>query len=309
MPCHYSRTNQLHRRPSRYWSLLLWLLFGLAPAHAVEIILSSADDTPAIRAFADALAVRRPHDQVSFLPLAQMPKPQQLSADKRLILLGTQALDWRLTSAGGPPALVLRVSQVQANQRLGSARPQSVTLLWNDPAPARQLRLIRAVLPQAERIGVLFDDHSAFLLDELQEQARALGLKIIAQRWLDAADNHALLNVLQHSDLLLGVDDGDLFNAQTAKTLLLTSYAQQRALIGPSAGFVRAGSLASIYSDQTDWLASLDKLLDQSPRHWPRSTYPAYFKVLSNARVARALALELPDDATLMRHVARGETR
>jgi ABC-type uncharacterized transport system substrate-binding protein len=79
-------------------------------------------------------------------------------------------------------------------------------------------------------------------------------------------------------------------------------------MIGPSTGFVRAGSLASSYSDQTDWLTSLDRLLDQPPDEWPSSAYPRHFKVLGNRQVARALAIELVDDATLARQVAQGDT-
>ena len=63
--------------------------------------------------------------------------------------------------------------------------------------------------------------------------------------------------------LLLGLDDPDLYNPKTAKNLLLSSYSRQVALVGPNAAFVRAGSLASTYSDQPDWLAILDQLLDR----------------------------------------------
>lgn len=291
----------------RHWLLFCCLLCSL-PLPAAEIILGSAEDSPAIRAFVAALAERRPRDRVRFQRLGQLPSPADLSADTRLILLGPQALDWRLSTVQGPPTLVVRVSQVHAQQRLGASRPANLSLLWNEPAPARQLRLVRLLLPQAKRVGVLYDRHSEFLLDELRRAAAALDLQIIAQAWPDRRDNRPLLALLQRSDVLLGVNDADLYNPQTAKNLLLTSYAQQRALIGPSASFVRAGSLASSYSDQADWLASLDQLLDQAPTNWPDSAYPMHFKVLGNRQVARALAIELADDARLARQVAEGET-
>lgn len=291
----------------RHW-LLLCCLFCATPLRAAEIILSGAEDSPAIRAFSAALAERRPQDSVRFQTLAQLPAPDALPTDTRLILLGRQALDWRLTTTEGPPSLVLRVSRVDAQTRLGDTRPPGLSLLWSDPDPARQLRLAQRLLPQARRIGVLYDRHSEFLLDELRRAAAPLQLQIIAQEWPDNRDNRPLLALLDNSDLLLGLDDTDLYNPQTAKSLLLTSYAQQRVLIGPSAGFVRAGSLASSYSDQGDWLASLDRLLDQAPETWPRSAYPAHFKVLGNRQVARALAIELADNPTLTQQLAEGET-
>lgn len=298
------------RRPRglgiRHW-LMLACLLCVRPALAAQIILSSAEDNSAIRAFSTALAERRPQDTVIFRPLAELLTPTALPENSRLILLGPQALDWRLSSDKGPPTLVLRISKVQARERLGSSRPPRLSLIWSDPSPARQLRLVRALLPQAKRVGVLVDEHSVFLLDELQRAAAPLGLQIVSQAWPDRLDNRPLLALLQRSDLLLGLNDEDLFSPQTAKNLLLTSYGQQRAMIGPSASFVRAGSLASVYSDQTDWLASLDLWLDQSPAGWPRSAYPAHFKVLGNRQVARALAIELADDISLTQQLAEGE--
>ena len=289
-----------------HW-LLLCCLLALQPTLAAEIILSSAEDNPAIRTFTADLAARRPHDQVSFRPLAELAAANALPASSRLIIFGDEALEWRLSSDKGPPTLVLRIAKVQAQKRLGNARPPYLTLLWSDPSPRRQLRLVRTLMPQVKHIGVLYDAHSAFLLDELQHAANSQGLRIVSREWPDRRDNRPLLDVLQRSDLLFGLNDDDLFNPQTAKNLLLTSYSQQRAIIGPNANFVRAGSLASVYSDQVDWLASLEHWLDRPPAGWPRSAYPAHFKVLGNRQVARALAIELADDATLTQRVVEGD--
>lgn len=301
-----TRTRNPWRTAIGHW-LLLCCLLALQPALAAEIILSSAEDNPAIRTFTADLAARRPYDQVSFRPLAELAAANALPASSRLIIFGDEALEWRLSSDKGPPTLVLRIAKVQAQKRLGNARPPYLTLLWSDPSPRRQLRLVRALMPQVKHIGVLYDAHSAFLLDELQRAASSQGLQIVSREWPDRRDNRPLLDVLQRSDLLFGLNDDDLFNPQTAKNLLLTSYSQQRAIIGPNASFVRAGSLASVYSDQVDWLASLELWLDRPPADWPRSAYPTHFKVLGNRQVARALAIELADDATLTQQVVEGD--
>lgn len=114
--------------------------------------------------------------------------------------------------------------------------------------------------------------------------------------------------MLADSDVLLGLDDPDLYNAKTAKNVLLSSYGRQMALIGPNAGFVRAGALASTYSDQDDWLAVLDQLLDQPPARWPRSLYPAHYGVSGNQQVARALGLEPIDPQAAALALAAGES-
>ena len=115
--------------------------------------------------------------------------------------------------------------------------------------------------------------------------------------------------LLDKSDVLLGLDDPDLYNSKTAKNLLLSSYSRQLALIGPNAGFVKAGSLASSYSDQSDWLVILDRLLDQPTATWPRTYYPPRFKVSSNPQVARSLGIEQINEASVATLLAEGERR
>ncbi|WP_449434088.1 ABC transporter substrate-binding protein [Pseudomonas putida] len=292
---------------SRLLRLLLLCLWPLGSLSASEILLVGGEDQPGIRSFVTALQSRRPHDQVRFQAVTGLPRPSQLKADQRLVLLDSAALEWRLGEAGGPPALAMRISRVQAQKRLGKSRPTYLTLLWSDPPLARQLRLARYLLPQAQRIGVLYGEHSHFLLDELRLAARSLGLEIIAQDWPDQRDSRPLQHLLVNSDVLLGLDDPDLYNSKTAKNILLSSYSRQMALIGPNAGFVRAGALASTFSDQGDWLAVLDQLLDQVPARWPRSLYPTRYGVSGNQQVARALGLEPIDPNAATKALAAGE--
>lgn len=288
--------------------LLLILCLLQSPAHAAELLLSSAGDISILQGFGSALATARPQDRVRIVPLNDLPPLNELSADTRLVLFGQSALAWRLTTQDGPPTLVLQVNKTQAHSTLGANAPANLSVLWSDPPPLRQLRLAKYLLPHIGRVGVLHDAHSEFLLDEIVQAANDLGLEVVPERWPNTRDNRALLRLLQDSDVILGIADDDLYNAQSAKNLLLTSYGQQRALIGPSAGFVRAGSLASTYSDQADWLATLGSLLDQPPQQWPHGTYANTFKVLVNPQVARALAVALPSDEELARQLSEGET-
>ncbi|WVV61416.1 ABC transporter substrate-binding protein [Pseudomonas batumici] len=293
----------------RTLGLALLVLLPSLPARAAEVLLTGVEDSPGVQAFTAALAQQRPNDRIRFVPLAQMPEPNRLPPATRLILLDPPSLDWRLKDKQGPATLVLRISRLQAMQRLENGPPANLSLLWSDPPLPRQLRLIREVMPQARRIGVLYTRSSEFLLAELDQAARPLGLEIVPQRWDDTSDSRPLQSLLKSSDVLLGLDDPTLYNPRTAKNLLLSSYARQLALIGPNAGFVKAGSLASTYSDQSDWLAILDELLERPPSGWPGSLYPQRFKVLSNPQVARSLGIEPIDEASLAHRLAEGETR
>ncbi|RON58328.1 ABC transporter substrate-binding protein [Pseudomonas frederiksbergensis] len=304
--------------PSRKTPTLGRMLAGLClivggllcslPASAAEILLTGAEDSPGVQSFTQALSELRPTDSVRFQPLASLPAPGKLSSGTRLILLDLPSLDWRLQDSQGPATLVLRISRLQARQRLNNVLPTHLSLLWSDPPLERQLRLTRLLLPQVRRVGVLYDRHSEFLLKELRLAALPLGLEIVTESWDNTNDSRPLQTLLKNCDVLLGLDDPDLYNPKTAKNLLLSSYARQMALIGPNAAFVKAGSLASTYSDQSDWLAILDDLLDRPPASWPRTLYPKHFKVLSNPQVARSLGIEQMNEASVATQLAEGES-
>ncbi|MGX0888765.1 hypothetical protein AB7M22_000773 [Pseudomonas sp. ADAK2 TE3594] len=309
----------MQHRPSPKTPTLGRLLAGLClvftgllcnlPARAADILLTGAEDSPGVESFVQALSELRPTDSVRFQPLASLPAPGQLPVDTRLVLLDLPSLDWRLQDTQGPATLVLRISRLQARQRLGNEMPSHLSLLWSDPPLDRQLRLTRLLLPEARRVGVLFDSHSEFLLKELRQAALPLGLEVVTERWDNTNDSRPLQALLKNSDVLLGLDDPDLYNPKTVKNLLLSSYARQLALIGPNAAFVRAGSLASTYSDQNDWLKILDELLDRPSSTWPRALYPQHFKVLSNPQVARSLSIEPMNEASVATQLAEGEHR
>lgn len=291
----------------RRWLCWLCLALQVPSGQAAEVLLTALEDSLGIRAFTAELARQRPQDRVRFRLLAELPAPGRLPDATRLILLDSASFGWRLQESRGPATLVLLINRVQARQRLGSYRPPRLTLLWSDPPPDRQLKLIRQILPDARRIGVLYGRNSAFLLEELRKAAQPLALEIIGQSWTDTTDNRSVQALLKQSDVILGLDDADLYNSKTAKNLLLSSYAGQRALIGPSAAFVKAGSLASTYSDQADWLAIVNDVLDQPASNWPRALYPNRFKVASNRQVARSLGIEPIDERAVAAALAEGE--
>lgn len=279
----------------RAWLLLCiaCLLCGIAVPAAAQIILSSEHDSSSVRNFTQALAQALPHLEIKYVPRTQLTTQAQFSDDTQLILLGPALLDWRLQLTESAPAtLILQVSRVQAYQRLANQRPKQLTFLWSDPPFERQVALLKTMLPGLKNIGVLYGNHSSFLLPEIKQAIQSEGLTLHKYYWPDSYDARSLSLLLEETDVLLGIDDSTIYNPATIKSILLSSYARKQTLIGPTAAFIKAGSLASTYSDQDAWIKTLSHLLQTPAENWPSSQYPSTFKVLINQQVARSLGIQ-----------------
>ena len=282
------------------------LLGGISLPSQAKIIISAEHDSPAVRSFAHELIQALPKHVINYMPRAQLEAKQQFSADTQLILLGPALLKWRLQFTQSTPAtLIMQVSRVQAYQQLSNQRPQHLTFLWSDPPVERQLALLKAMQPDAKNIGVLYGNHSSFLTKEVEQAAQAENLTLHKYYWPDSHDARSLARLLNKTDALLGLDDLDIYNPTTIKSILLSSYARKQALIGPTAAFIKAGSLSSTYSDKEDWLHSLQALLKTPADTWPHSVYPTEYKVLINPQVARSLGIQGSRPTQLLKQIKR----
>lgn len=288
--------------------MLCVLLCISAPLQA-QVILSADQDSSSVRSFAEELAQALPLQSVKYMPRSQLQAQNDFPADTRLILLGPALLDWRLQLRQNAPAtLIMQVSRVQAYRRITNQQPQGLTFLWNDPPLDRQIALLKIMLPGRKNIGVLYGNHSSFLLKEIKQAMQTHDLTLHPHYWPDSYDARSLSRLLNKTDVLLGIDDAEIYNPATIKSILLSSYARKQALIGPTAAFIKAGSLASTYSDKDDWLRSLQQLLQAPTKNWPHSFYPEEFKIMLNPQVARSLGIETDQVTNLVEQLKHHRT-
>lgn len=119
-----------------------------------------------------------------------------------------------------------------------------------------------------------------------------------------------LRRLLQQNDALLMLPRAAIYNRDSLKGVLLTSYRFRKPAISYSPAHVKAGALASIYSSPVDigrHLAALvNNHLQNSLNPDPGFEYARYYTIAINSRVARALNLELPGEREIrmrMEHI------
>ncbi|MDF1820304.1 MAG: ABC transporter substrate binding protein [Alcanivoracaceae bacterium] len=199
--------------------------------------------------------------------------------------------------SSGSPVFAVRVSRRVLDQRRADGCRCSG--IYAGARPSDQLALVEALLPRARRVGVVLSRQNRFLEKELAEAAAdriALRVEIV-----DSAEQLpvALSRLLPAVDVLLLLPDPMLFNAETARLLLLTSYRQGRPVVGPDNAFVRAGSLASIDASTRDVVShTLAVLEGYTAGRLPPPDYAAR-TISINPHVARTYGVRETDTEAL----------
>lgn len=284
--------------------LLLFMLLCLLGLHtwADTLVVIKPRETELTRAFVQALQQYRPDSSVQVQLLEDAVDTPSASL---LVTMGMEALQWRLRQDASTPTIATYITLDQFGTE--TRPPDSVQILLASAKPERQLLLARLLIPRLQTAGMLYSPQQDWQLQLWQQAARGQQMALISQS-VDSQQDllRGLASVLETSDVLIGIDDPQIFNADTVKPLLLTSYNRNRVLIGPSAPFIAAGSLSTTYSSAQD-MAHSTHLLIQQPWQPGAIRYPEHFSVLSNPQVARSLGLPPPEDANLQRLIRRME--
>ncbi len=118
-----------------------------------------------------------------------------------------------------------------------------------------------------------------------------------------------LRNLLQNNDSLLMLPRQAIYNRDSLKGVLLTSYRQRKPAISYSPAHVKSGALAALFSSPVDigrhLSIAIHRRLPDTSKKPPKFEFAKFFSIATNPRVARALGLKLPNDNELRRKLDR----
>ena len=117
-----------------------------------------------------------------------------------------------------------------------------------------QLRWMRRLLPEAKRIGVLYDPaQNQAWVDSAQRLAKKQGLKLIPIPVNHARELPAALKKLDKAaDVLWAIPDKTVYSNKTLKEVLLSSFRSRIPVVGLSGAWVKAGALYALDRDYQD---------------------------------------------------------
>lgn len=175
---------------------------------------------------------------------------------------------------------------------LPAARAASFTAVYAEPAPADQLRLVNLLYRRPVRVAAILGPDTAFLKPLLE------GEHVNVLEADPDEDINRLLGQIGQTDVLLALPDSTVYNPENYRNILLATYRHKQGVIGFSADMVKAGALATTYSEVEDINAQVAEIVASyvSGGELPAPQFPRYFHTIVNEGVARSLDIEVPDN-------------
>ena len=317
-----NRNEQGHVRPGRILSLLFCALLSLAfhPAaieaspvesaspiessqpHHVYIVFSPENELHSNIVHKISEDLKRRHLAIAVSTITPDKKIKSVES-KTDIIIGIGHEGMRSADTYHPEIKKLFISTDPNKYRLNKDRNSNDAILYMAQSYCRQIRFIRQLNRQWKTISILSSQKKPIESKQLQQCANENDIKLYIVSSTGENDiSEKIKHALHHSDVLLALPDGNIYNSKTVKNILLTSYRYRKPVIAFSKNFVNAGALAAIYSDTEKIALSASKLIEQhfySAKPLESINYPDEFDIDINKQVFRALDIPIPDIDTI----------
>ena len=227
------------------------------------------------------------------------PGEVTLPQAKVIVTLGADALRRVLAQDTRLPVIasLLPKSSFDRLVRENSRKPAgSITAVYLDQPFGRRVELLRLVLPDAKRVGVLWGPDSVSSQSSLNQALQARGLTAESSVVSEPGGLFGGLKVvLEDADVLMAVADPLVYSSSTIANVLLTTYRARIPVLAFSPAYVKAGALLAIYATPQQIGLQTAGLVRQVLQGgvWPAPQYPVEFEISVNDHVARSLGLKI----------------
>ncbi len=228
----------------RVAGLVAAAVLALAPsaAAAAEVAVVRSSDIAPYKAVEQAFTWELPTTRRLSLATPGVDVKAGIAGAHLVLAIGPDAAKAVLGAAAGVPVIVT----LAAESELGGGKP-AATIPMLVP-PARQVKLIKAFLPSAARVGLIYDPaRSKALAAECEAAAKAAGLtftKVEVSSRSQVID--AARSLVTKIDALWLVPDSTVVGVDTFKVLVPTTMASAVSLIGFTEGMAKTGAVLAI---------------------------------------------------------------
>jgi ABC-type uncharacterized transport system substrate-binding protein len=219
---------------------------------------------------------------------------------KQVVIVGKLAFEFYLNNQVDIPAVVVFVKrntfyhlmEAFSHRKFisGAAdHTDKISVIYEDPSLELQLQLVKEHYPY-NAVAVMYSDINSFLVEELKSITQRLNMPLHLLNVPRNVNINQALNSLPKNHALLAIPDSVVYNRLSIKSIYLSTYRIQRPIFGFSLNTVKAGSVASYFSNESDFAKQAVEIL-ANVRSKPYRDYAIYSELAINEAVARSLNL------------------
>lgn len=261
------------------------------PATGARFQIITGDDSSLARRISDDLHKR-------LAPLFASPR-SEWAAPRRTVLVTIGPVALREAAALKCDCVVIAAytsSQVWrlVTAELPAARRASMTAIYAEQSPVDQVKLISLLYRRPVRVAAIVSHDTSYLKPIMHA---AGGIEI--EDYAEGDDINYALNRVGQAQVLLAMPDRTVYSTENFRNILLSTYRHNQGVIGFSADMVRAGALATTYSDPEHINAHIAELANEYliTGELAAPQFPRYFRTAVNEGVARSLQVAISDQA------------
>ncbi len=184
------------------------------------------------------------------------------------------------------------------------------SLLIDQPVE-RHFHLITSIMGKHQQAGILLGPYTDDMKPSLEKAARQTQHRISTQQVESSEQLMQSLNTLNdQSNVLLTLPDPVIFNQNTIRGILLSSYRNKLPIIGFSRAYVKAGAIAAVYSQLgqiSKQAVDIAHSFLSDNRFRQKNYYPKEFSVALNNKVARSLGINLETSSVIVNRIKEAE--
>jgi ABC-type uncharacterized transport system substrate-binding protein len=293
-----------------FFSVMLLAVFALTPASSFakdkHVSIISSSNSPVYKQIIDGIKNTvnnngAGHVTFEIIYADKLSPAINISNADLLLTIGRRAMLGVLQRKKSPPIVATLLPRQAFEENLSALRAinKNVTAIYIDTPAERQILLAKLLLGSSQTLGILLSDNSPTPKETIRSIAKRAKISIHIED-VKPADNiiRKLSSALTISDALLALPDPQIFNRNTARDILLTTYRKRVPVIGLSANYVKAGALAASFSSPEQIAVQTGKaileILRTTPNFPTGGKYIEDFDIAINPNVARSLGINVP---------------
>lgn len=289
---------------------LLLLCSGLVSAsqfaEPLRVVLVLSDNNALTQSFARTYRQNLPNEiALEVLTRAEDFVREPQGADM-IVTVGVKAANWVADRSMLPLLAAMIPSNSYPQLRAQRQETRQTSAIYLDQPWARQAGLLHAVMPERHKIGVVYSAAARLDVAALRVAISEQGGHLNAKQ-TDESLFAGLESVIEGSEVLLAVPDSTIYNSNTIRNILLSSYRRGIPLVGFSAAYVKAGALCAIYStpEHLAEQAAAATLSFARTHKLSEAQFPALYSIAVNQEVARTLGITLSSTESLREQIEK----